>query len=237
MTDTTPAPTVQAARVTIDDVRTILEGTDPNQTNASKVRTLLGGRGSFETIQKHLNTLRQELATAAMPPVAADQVPAMPTEVANQMWSAAFSAAQVATMVRSEKLAAERDAALLKLEAMGQDVAGLVFTVDEQAGQLDQAAQEVAKIQAAHIADSEKAKADQAAAAAELERVKTDLERVTRESAAELERVKAAAAAAAAIAQRDAQIAAAAMQTTIDNLNAQVHQRDLLLAQVHAPKG
>ena len=64
----TPAPA--ASRVTIDDVRTALEGTDPNQTNASKVRALLGGRGSFETIQKHLGTLRQELATAAAPPIA-----------------------------------------------------------------------------------------------------------------------------------------------------------------------
>jgi hypothetical protein len=237
MADATHTPVPAASRITIDDVRTAIEGTDPNTTNASKVRALLGGRGSFETIQKHLTTLRAELAAAAMPPVAADQLPAMPAEAAQAMWAAAFTAAQVQTMARAEKLAAERDAALLQLETMGQDVAGLVFTVDEQSGQLDQAAQEVAKIQAAHIADVEKAKADQAATAAELERVKTELERVTRESAAELERVKAAAAAAAAIAQRDAQIAAAAMQTTIDNLNAQVHQRDMLLAQVHAPKG
>lgn len=135
MTDQTQAP---AARITIDDVRTAIEGTDPNQTNASKVRALLG-RGSFETIQKHLGTLRQELATAAAPPVAADQVPALPADAAQAIWLAAWTAAQVQTMARAEKLAAERDAALLKLEAMGQDVAGFVATVDEQAEQLSQA--------------------------------------------------------------------------------------------------
>jgi hypothetical protein len=140
MTDTTQASASPApsSRVTIDDVRTVLEGTDPNLTNASKVRILLGGRGSFETIQKHLNTLRQELATAAAPPVAPDQVPALPAEAAQAMWIAAWTAAQVQTMARAEKLANERDAALLKLETMGQDIAGLVATVDEQAGQLDQ---------------------------------------------------------------------------------------------------
>lgn len=179
MTDPIPAPA--ASRVTIDDVRTAIEGIDPNTTNASKVRALLGGRGSFETIQKHLSTLRQELAMAVAPPVAADQVPAMPTEVAAAMWQAAYSAAQVQTMRRAEQLAAERDAALLKLAAMGQDVAGFVATVDEQAAQLEQAAQAVAAIQAVHLADLEKAKADQAGAAADLNEVAAELKRTRQE--------------------------------------------------------
>ena len=166
MTDTTPTPAV-ASRVTLDDVRAVLNGADPHSTNASKVRTLLGGRGSFETIQKHLGTLRQELATAAAPPVSADQVPPMPTEAAAAMWVAAYSAAQVQTLRRTELLASERDAALLKLETMGQDVAGLVATVDEQAGQLDQAAQALIGVQAARLADLEKAEADKATAAAD----------------------------------------------------------------------
>ena len=143
MTNTTqtPAPIpTPAARVTIDDVRTAIGSTDPDQTNASKVRALLGNRGSFETIQKHLNTLRAEIAAAAAPPVSTDAIPALPAEAAQAIWVAAWTAAQVQTMARSEKLATERDAALLKLETMGQDVAGLVAAVDEQTGQLDQAA-------------------------------------------------------------------------------------------------
>lgn len=176
----TPVPAA-AARVTIDDVRTILEGTDPNQTNASKVRALLGGRGSFETIQKHLGTLRAELAAAAMPPVAADAVPAVPAEAAQAMWVAAWTAAQVQTMARAEKLASERDAALLKLETLGQDLADQVQTLDEQAAKLDQAAEAVAKIQADHLADLAKAEADKAAALSNLEGVGRELEHTRRE--------------------------------------------------------
>lgn len=215
MTAENQTPTsAPAARVTIDDVRTVLEGTDPNATNASKVRALLGGRGSFETIQKHLGTLRQELATAATPPVPADQVPALPAEAAQAMWVAAWGAAQVQTLRRTEKLAAERDAALLKLETVGQDVAGLVATVDQQAGQLDQAAAAVAAIQAAHLADLEKAKADQGAVAAERDQLTKELER----SRAELVKAQADAAHAAELAETGR----AMMRSELDRLTDQV---------------
>ncbi len=181
MTDTTQAPAT--GRVTIDDVRTVLEGADPNQTNASKVRALLGGRGSFETIQKHLGTLRAELAAAAAPPVAADAVPALPAETAQAMWQAAWVAAQVQTMKRAELLASERDAALLKLETMSQDLADQVQTMDAQAGELERAAAAVAAVQAAHLADLEKSKADLAVAAADRAQVVQELERARQELA------------------------------------------------------
>ena len=183
MTDTTQAPAPAASRITLDDVRTAIEGTHPKETNASKVRALLGNRGSYETIQKHLNTLRAELAAAAAPPVAADAVPALPADAAQAMWVAAWTAAQVQTLRRTELLASERDAALLKLETMSQDVAGLLATVDEQAGQLDQAAATVAKVQADHIADIEKAKVQAAAAAADRTQVVGELERARQELA------------------------------------------------------
>lgn len=197
MTDQTQAPAPAASRITLDDVRTAIEGTHPKETNASKVRALLGNRGSYETIQKHLNTLRAELAAAAAPPVAADAVPALPADAAQAMWVAAWTAAQVQTLRRTELLASERDAALLKLETMGQDVAGLVATVDEQAGQLDQAAATVAKVQADHIADIEKAKVQAAAAVADRTQVVGELERARQE----LEKAQADAAHAAEIAE------------------------------------
>jgi DNA repair exonuclease SbcCD ATPase subunit len=161
MTDITQTSTVQASsRVTLEDVRKVLEDTDPNQTNASKIRARLGGRGSFETIQKHLATLREELATAAAPPVAAHAVPPVPTEAVNQIWVAAWTAAQAATMARAERLANERDAALLKLETTSQDLVELVTNVDEQAEQLVRAAASVAKVQADHMADVERLQAE-----------------------------------------------------------------------------
>jgi ABC-type transporter Mla subunit MlaD len=99
------------------------------------------------------------------------------------MWVAAYSAAQVQTLRRTELLASERDAALLKLETMGQDVAGLVATVDEQAGQLDQAAQALIGVQAARLADLEKAEADKATAAADRAQLAQELERTRQELA------------------------------------------------------
>lgn len=182
MSNMTPTPAPASSRVTIDDVRTAIEGNDPNQTNASKVRALLGNRGSFETIQKHLGTLRAELAAAAAPPVAAAQVPGLPADAAQAMWVAAWTAAQVATMARAEKLASERDAALLKLETIGQDLAGFVATVDEQAGQLDQARiqaemdgnqriEDIDQLEVAHLENLEKWEAD----TKELERTRQEL--------------------------------------------------------------
>ena len=113
-------------------------------------------------------TLRAELAAAAMSPVPAGQVPALPTEAAQVIWVAAWTAAQVQVMARAEKLAAERDAALLQLETMNQDVVGLVSTVDEQSAALDQAAAAAAVAAAAQTrADAEaQAQACTAAAAA-----------------------------------------------------------------------
>ena len=182
MTDTTQALAIQSSsRVTIDDVRTAIEGTNPNQTNASKVRTLLGNRGSFDTIQKHLGTLRAELAAAAMPPVAADQVPALPADAAQAMWVAAWTAAQVATMARAEKLASERDAALLKLETMGQDLADQVQTLDTQAANLDQSAATVAKVQADHLADVARLEAEHLKTMGQLEDAKQWVDRYRRE--------------------------------------------------------
>ena len=66
---------------------------------------------------------------------------------------------------------------------MGQDVAGLVATVDEQAEQIDQAAQAVAKIQADHLEDLEKVKADQETAAAHAAKLANELEQVRAELA------------------------------------------------------
>lgn len=166
-----------SSRITLDDVRAIIGEKDPNQTNASKVRALLGDRGSFETIQKHLGTLRQERAAALNPPIEAGAVPALPMEVANQMWLAAWTAAHVANLTRSEKLAAERDAALMKLEAQAQDLEGLVTTVDDLTSQVDQAAVDAKETEIAHINEMQKSQADQAAVQAELDELTKELER------------------------------------------------------------
>jgi multidrug resistance efflux pump len=112
------------------------------------------------------------------------------------MWVAAWAAAQVATLRRTELLASERDAALLKLETMSQDLAGFMATVDEQSAQIDQAAEALAGVQAARLADQEKAAADRAAAVADRAELAKELERARQE----LAKVQAEAAHAAQIA-------------------------------------
>jgi len=186
MTDQTQAP----ARVTLEDVRAAIAGTDPTQTNAAKVRSLLG-RGSFETIQKHLGALRAEVAAASAPPSSADQVPPVPQDAAAAMWHAAYSAAAAATLRRTEALAAERDAALLRLDTMSADVAELVATVDSQAEQVAAAAAAKEAAEAAHLADLEKAQAEQTSAAQELASVRAELDRTRADAAhvAELAKV------------------------------------------------
>ena len=179
MENTTQTQQPQAGRVTLDEIRALLveHNINPNDTNASKVRELLGNRGSFDTIQKALTVIRAEVAAASVP-VANDQVPALPSETAQAMWLAAWSAAQVQTLKRSETLASERDAALLRLETMTADVNQLVATVDDHSAKLDQAAVTVATVQAAHLADVERMKAERDAAASSTaaERIAATLE-------------------------------------------------------------
>lgn len=144
-------------RISFDDVRAALDGIDPNLTNASKVRATLGRRGSMETIQKHLATLREELAKTRVTPESAGAVPVLPHDVAVQMWTAAWTAAQLATLNRTEKLATERDAAMSRCAAAAQDIAGLVVAVDAQATALERAAAAAAIADAEHLAQVEQA--------------------------------------------------------------------------------
>lgn len=142
MSDTTQTPPVASApRVTLDDVRTVLDGTALHQTNASKVRALLGNRGSLETIQKHLNTLRAEVAAAAAPAVAADQVPTPSADLIQSLWSHAWSAAQA--MVQAALASAQAKAEALAA-ALG------IAQQDAQAAQqaADQARDELGAVQA-----------------------------------------------------------------------------------------
>ena len=103
--------------ITIDDVRTAIQGIDPNSTNAYKVRGLLGNRGSNETIQRHLDTIRAELAASLMP-VADLVVPAAPKDAAEAIWHMAYIEACKPVLARTERLAAERDAALLRVNTL-----------------------------------------------------------------------------------------------------------------------
>ena len=197
--------TTPAGRITLDDVRLALGETNPNDTNAAKVRAVLG-RGSYDTIQRHLGTLRAELA-AALQPIAIDSVPPVPGELAQQLWAAAWAAAQVAAHSRTTRLSDERDAAMRRALALEQDVAGLVATVDAQGDQIVMTASAGAEAGARHLAALDAATAATAAA-----QTKAD------ELALALDRANADAAHAAALAEAGRLAMQAAMDRLIDQV-------------------
>jgi len=201
--------------ITLDDVRAAIGDTDPSTTNASKLRAAVG-RGSFATIQKHLDAIRAERAPA--PAVAPGTAPAAPQEAVQVLWSAAYCAAQANVLGRLEAVTAERDAARTLAATQAQDVEALSVQIDDMATAGAAAAAEAATATAALTAGQ--TAADTAAAAAEA---------ATAAMQAVIDKVTAAAAAAAELAKRDAQIAAAAMQATIDRMTDQVAELKSLL--------
>lgn len=188
--------------VSFDDVAQALGDADPSGTNASKLRAVIG-RGSFATIQKHLDTIRAQRAPAL--PVAPGAVPLAPADAVAAIWGAAWAHAQAVTLARLERLSAERDAAQALAAAQAQDVAGLASEIDTMtaAAQVQQAAQ----AQALEVAQATATEASERAAvlAQELASARSEIERVT-----------AAAAQAQALAQREAQIERQALQTALE---------------------
>ena len=129
MTDTTPTPSTASVRVTKQDVLDALGDTDPNKTNASAIREILG-RGGNSTIQKLLDEIRKERAapTAALDAVA---VPSAPAALVDAIWNAAWTHAQTATFARLDRTAAERDQAKVSLEVLNSDHQALLSDVDQ----------------------------------------------------------------------------------------------------------
>ena len=123
MTDTNQTP----ARVTREDVLAALGDTDPNRTNASAIRTILG-RGGNTTIQKLLDEIRAERAA---PPVSLDVAPpAVPAGLVDAVWTAAWSHAQVMALARMDRLTAERDGLAESVQVLREDNSALSAEVD-----------------------------------------------------------------------------------------------------------
>lgn len=188
--------------ITLADVRAALADTDPSTTNAGALRAIIG-RGSFATVQKHLDAIRAERAPAV--PAAPGAIPAAPADAVAAIWGAAWAHAQAVTLARLERLSAERDAAQALAAAQAQDVAGLASEIDTMTAAAQ--AQQAAQAQALEIAQATATEASERAAV---------LAQELASARAEIERMTATAAQAAALAQREAQIERQALQTAID---------------------
>lgn len=195
---TSTAPT---GPITITDVRAALADLDPSSTNAGALRLIIG-RGSYATIQKHLDAIRAERSTAM---TAEPGVPAAPVEAIAAIWSTAWSQAQVLTLQRMDKLSAERDAAQALAATQAQDIAGLASEIDA----LTDAAE-------AQIGTHSQALEEMKLTAADATRRAATLEQELTTAQAEIDRLKAAASQATLLAERDALIERQALQSALD---------------------
>lgn len=188
----------------------------PDTTNAGAIRTTMGGRGSLSTIQRHLDAIREEMATAALP-VTAEGVPPAPTEIVAAIWSAAWSAAHGATLARLDRVTAERDALASRFAVQTADLKALTIDADQTR---DQATAAVAAAVAAKDAAQAELQAREQTLSSQLDaerQAKVVLE-------ADLLRVRADAAHAAEVAAKDQTIERQALHAVIERLQEQVAQ-------------
>ncbi len=115
----------QSSAVTIDDVRAALADTDPASTNANAVRTIIG-RGSFATIQRHLETLRAERAESLS---TNNEVPKAPADLINQIWAAAWNAAESSVNKQLSSALLQLDALKNELVALQEDRDSLILAL------------------------------------------------------------------------------------------------------------
>jgi len=218
-TDTTQAPAAAhapASRVTLDEVRRVLADAsiDPAQTNSGRVRVLLGNRGSMETIQKALVTLRreqeQEQEHAEMAELS-DSTPPVPAELTGMLtgmlaaaWQSAHGITQAQMLRRIERTGGERDRAEAGRATAEADLESLARDIDESRAAAAEAQAALAAAQAAidgHAAEIQSIRQqmqEQAQAHAE---ALAQARALAAEREREQERERAAAAAAAALAE------------------------------------
>lgn len=239
MTDI-PTSSTASARVTLEDVIAVLGDTDPNRTNASALRALLG-RGGNNTIQKHLDEIRSKRA-APIVTLATVSPPAAPGALVDAVWSAAWTHAQAFTGARLDTLMQERDMLKAALDLRVADHDALLSETDELRDALAKAeelrAQQIeaegVKLDAVSVRVQE-LEAQLAREQAAAESLKQQLEQVAADVRRDLEAVRREAAHAAELAQRDAAIKDAAHQSDRAHLIDQVADLKSLLHRLSSP--
>ncbi len=222
LTQTFPLPT---GPVTMDDVRAALGETDPAQTNANKLRAVIG-RGSMNTIQRYLDALRAEYVQAAQP-VLPGAVPAAPAETLSALWSSAYSAAELLVRRRLDVLSTERDALTGTVAALRADVEALTVAVDDAEAAVQAQAQAIELERAQRVRDAEVVQAQAGAQTQALADAKARIDALEHaavlaaaQHATELQRV-----------QHDSATASAALQVAFDRASARQAET---LALLHA---
>ena len=190
---------VATGPVTFDDVVRAIGDGDPGETNAAKLRTIIG-RGSYATIQKHLDAIRSRRAQALQP--AEIKTPEAPPELLS-MWGAAVAVAVAQVRTRLDSVVQDRDSLAQALTSSRGDAQALAGELEGMVAQADAARADMAKLHAEAAehaqallaqtaAHAQTLQAHQDAAAQEVAALRQEL--ITVKHAQELERAQHAAA-------------------------------------------
>lgn len=207
-----------AGPVSFGDVINALGETSPSETNAAKIRTILG-RGSNATIQKHLETIRERrIIAASKSDDGVSQTPIAPRDCIDALWSLAWHSASSKSLARLDAVTQERDGLKDRTQSQSADLLDLAVQLDdaeaklaEQSVVIDGHAKVIAEVQSA--AKSEIDAATQSAQAQAL---------VLAEARAETASLKIASENASQVAARDIQILRLEHQGIVDRLTDQI---------------
>lgn len=219
---TSPAEAVSPPKkiaITLDDVRSAIGNAHPAQMGAKTIRAQIG-RGSLETIQKHLWSLREERAAADKP--VDEAIPHPPAELVRQLWQMAWIAARQECLMRLETLSAQRDQAMVDNKTLTDDFDALVAVHDALVDANEQARVDVAAALASKTGEIEHLTAALAQA-----------ETLSLRSQAELDRVRADVAHTVAVATRDAELLERRHQADREHL---LNQVSALKSALHSMK-
>ncbi len=124
-------------RVTLEEVRVAVDlmGVDPRKTNAIAIRDVIG-HGGPNTIQKHLESLRRELAAPEKENGTA--APEAPKELMQSIWAAAWTEASRQHAVALNKALARAEAADHQLQVASDDLSALAEALERTEAERDQ---------------------------------------------------------------------------------------------------
>lgn len=220
--------TVNTRPVSFDDVAQALGDTDPGSTNASKLRAIIG-RGSFATIQRHLDTIRAQRAQTLNPEYV--ETPPAPPELLS-MWGAAVAVAVAQVRTRLDSVVQERDALGQALASARGDIEALASELESAATQADEAGAQLRQ----QLAEAQALAAKHAEVLQEQGRAAEALKAQHAEALAQLNAQVAEARQQVQLGELQAQLGAQALQATIDRLTDQVGElKSLLSLQARQP--
>lgn len=150
-----PVTTEKFGPITYEDVVLALGDSNPVKTNAGALRLKLG-RGSFATIQRHLETIRGEREKTAKAVTVLRDTPPAPPEVMG-IWNQAYSAAVAQVRERLDAIVEQRERLVENEKNARDDIAALTTAIESLEAEATTAAASAVSLEQQTAASAEKA--------------------------------------------------------------------------------